>query len=167
MNAPKKALLLVGGFLLGILFTGITINLAVPQLLIKEVHSPYDFDKTVRIIQERIAASPRWHVVEVYDQNAEAIAHGGQPIGRMAIIKYCSGHYASAMLKDDARKSLAAMMPKGIAVYENSRGEVLIAMNNGMVMGKLFSGETAAIMEDVSREVEEIMNFMNFKFLTF
>jgi len=167
MKAPTTAILLVFGFLLGILFTGVSVNLAAPRLLIKEVHSPYDFEKTVRVIRERIAASPNWHLVEVYDQNAEVTAHGGAPIGRMAIIKYCSGRYASDMLKADDRKQLAAMMPKGIAVYENSRGEVLIAMSNGLVMGKLFGGEVGRIVEEVSREVEQIMGFMNFKFSTF
>ncbi len=167
MSTAKIVILTAVGFLVGVFFTGITINLAAPQLLIKEVHSPYDFEKTVRIIQERIAASDRWHVVDVYDQNAEAIAHGGAAIGRMAIIKYCSGYYATKMLQDDARKSLAAMMPKGIAVYENKRGEVLIAMSNGAVMGHLFGGEVGAIVEEVSREVEQIMGFMHFKFLTF
>lgn len=167
MKSLTTMTLLTFGFLLGILFAGVTINYAAPHFLIKEVHSPYDFEKTVRVIRERIESSKNWHVVAVYDENAEAIAHGGEPIGRMAIIKYCSGHYASQMLKADERKMLSAMMPKGIAVYENSRGEVLIAMSNGAVMGKLFGGEIARIVEETSREVEQIMGFMNFKFTTF
>ncbi len=164
MKTLRSVILIVFGFLLGIFFTGVTINLAAPQLLIKEVHSPYDFDKTVRIIKERIEASDNWHVVNVYDQNEECVKHGGEPIGRMKIVKYCSGIYASQMLEADDRKKLGAMMPKGIAVYENSAGEVMIAMSNGAVMGELFGGRVGRIIEQVSREVEQIMGFMHFKF---
>lgn len=167
MSSLKKIstmVLVIFGFVLGVVFTGITINIAAPQMLIKEVHSPYEFEKTVRVIRERIEASENWHVVTVYDQNAECVKHGGEPIGRMSIIKYCSGHYASKMLRADERKRLGAMMPKGIAVYENSRGEVLIAMSNGAVMGELFGGQVGRIIEEVSREVEQIMGFMHFKF---
>jgi uncharacterized protein (DUF302 family) len=167
MSIVRWGVPMIIGLIVGVFITGITVNLAAPRLLIKEVHSPYDFEKTVRIITERITMTDRWHVVEVYDENAEVTAHGGEAIGRMAIIKYCSGFYASAMLKADDRKRLAAMMPKGIAVYENSRGEVMIAMSNGLIMGKLFGGEIARIIEQVSREVEQIMGFMHFKFSIF
>ena len=167
MNKISATILLVFGFVLGVVFAGVAINIAAPQMLIKEVHSPYDFAKTVRVIRERIEASEHWHVVTVYDENAECVEHGGEPIGRMSIIKYCSGHYASKMLQADERKHLGAMMPKGIAVYENSRGEVLIAMSNGAVMGELFGGQVGRIIEEVSREVEQIMGFMHFKFTIF
>jgi uncharacterized protein (DUF302 family) len=71
------------------------------------------------------------------------------------------------MLISDDRKKLSPMMPKGISVYEDSRGTVHIAMSNGKVMGKLFGGEVEKIIEEVSLEVEEIMSFMHFKFTIF
>ncbi len=164
MKIVRNTILILFGFLLGVLFTGLTVNLVASELLIKEVRSPYDLEKTVRVIQDRIEASENWHGVTVYDQNSECVEHGGEPIGPMKIVKYCSGVYASKMLESDDRKKLGAMMPKGIAVYENEAGEVWIAMSNGAVMGQLFGGEVAGIIEQVSREVEQIMGFMHFKF---
>jgi uncharacterized protein (DUF302 family) len=99
--------------------------------------------------------------------NEEVIKHGGKPIGKYSIIKYCSGKYTSEMLMDDNRKTMGAMMPKAFAVYEKSDGQVYVATSNGAVMGKLFGGETEIIIERVSLEIEEILRFMNFKFSVF
>lgn len=167
MNKIAYAIIAVIAFVIGGAFTAATLNLAAPQMLIKEVASPYDFEKTVRVIEDRLNAKEEWHVITTYDQNAEVIAHGGKPIGNMAIIKYCSGSYASRMLRADERKKLSAMMPKTVSVYEDSKGKVHIAMSNGAVMGKLFGGETEVIIEEVSREIEEVMGFMHFKFSLF
>ena len=167
MNAMKYLLVALVAFVLGSGFAGAALSIAAPKMLIKEVASPYDFAKTVRVIEDRLNAKPDWHVITTYDQNVEVTRHGGQSIGKMAIIKYCSGKYASRMLAADDRKKLSAMMPKSISVYEDSRGQVHIAMSNGAVMGKLFGGETEAIIEEVSREIESVMGFMHFKFATF
>lgn len=155
------------GTLIGIIFTGITISISAGDMMIKEMKSPYDYDKSIDVIVRRINQMPEWHVVTVYDMNDEVINHGGKPIGKYAIIKYCSGKYASEMLMDDSRKPIGAMMPKAFAVYEKEDGQVYIATSNGAVMGKLFGGETENLIEKVSLEVEEILRFMNFKFSLF
>ncbi|MBN2778775.1 MAG: DUF302 domain-containing protein [Bacteroidales bacterium] len=152
------------GFILGIVFTGITVSYSAGEMMIKEIKSPLDYDKTIETIVYRLENSQKWHVVEVYDMNQEVIKHGGEPIGRLSIIKYCSGPYASEMLKSDDRKKLAAMMPKAFAVYEKENGEVFVSTANGAVMGKLFGGETEEIIERVSVEIEQVLSFMNFKF---
>jgi len=155
------------GLLLGIIFTAITLNLSAGQMMIKEMKSPYDYEKTIETIVNRINSNKTWHVVTVYDMNKEVIENGGQPIGKYSIIKYCSGKYASQMLMSDDRKPIGAMMPKAFAVYEKADGQVYVATSNGAVMGKLFGGETETLIEEVSLEVEEMLRFMNFKFTVF
>jgi len=155
------------GLLAGIVITGIAINLSAGKMMIKEMKSPYDYEKTIDIIATRLNAMPQWHVVTVYDMNKEVIENGGRAIGKYSIIKYCSGKYASDMLKADDRKPMGALMPKAFAIYEKSDGQVYVATANGAVMGKLFGGETETIIEKVSLEVEEVLRFMNFKFSLF
>jgi uncharacterized protein (DUF302 family) len=155
------------GILVGVIITAIAINLSAGRMMMKEMKSPYDFEKTVEMVVNRVNSMPEWHVVTVYDMNQEVITHGGKPIGKYAIIKYCSGKYASQMLRADDRKAMGAMMPKAFAVYEKSDGQVYLATANGAVMGKLFGGETETIIEKVSLEVEEMLRFMNFKFSIF
>lgn len=155
------------GLLVGIVFTGITVNLSAGKMMIKEMKSPYDYEKTIETITTRINAIPEWHVVVVYDMNKEVVENGGKPIGKYSIIKYCSGKYASEMLLADNRKIMGALMPKAFAVYEKTDGQVYVATANGAVMGKLFGGETESLIEKVSLEVEEMLRFMNFKFSIF
>jgi uncharacterized protein (DUF302 family) len=152
------------GLFAGIIFTSIAINLSAGKMILKEIKSPYDYEKTIEIIVNRVNAMPEWHIVTVYDMNKEVVENGGKPIGKYSIIKYCSGKYASEMLIADDRKAMGAMMPKAFAVYEKTDGQVYVATSNGAVMGKLFGGETEILIEKVSLEVEEMLRFMNFKF---
>lgn len=158
---------LLFGFIAGIIFSGIVISISSGEMMIKELKSPFDFNKTVSVMTERINGKNGWHVTEVIDQNKESIENGGTPIGNFKIIKYCSGHYSSMMLKDDERKKIGNMMPKAFAVYEKSTGEVYVSTMNGAIMGKLFGGETEKIIEDVSLEVEDMMRFINLKYTMF
>jgi len=155
------------GILAGIIFTAVTLNLSAGRMMIKEIKSPYDYEKTIETIVNRVNAMEGWHIVTVYDMNKEVTEHGGKPIGKYSIIKYCSGEYASEMLSADDRKPMGAMMPKAFAVYEKSDGQVYLATSNGAVMGKLFGGETETLIEKVSLEVEDMLRFMNFKFSIF
>jgi len=155
------------GVLAGIIFTAVTLNISAGRMMIKEIKSPYDYEKTIETIVNRVNAMEEWHIVTVYDMNKEVTEHGGEPIGKYSIIKYCSGKYASEMLSSDDRKPVGAMMPKAFAVYEKSDGQVYLATSNGAVMGKLFGGETETLIEKVSLEVEDMLRFMNFKFSIF
>lgn len=155
------------GVVIGILFSGIALSLSAGNMMLKEIKSPYDFDKTISVLTERINQQPGWHVVKVIDQNEAVTLHGGKPIGKFNIIQYCNGKSSSQMLSADDRKKIGAMMPKAFAVYEKSDGQVYLATSNGMVMGKLFGGETEKLIEVVSVDVENILRFMNFKFTVF
>lgn len=166
----KKTLIitsLIFGFIIGIIFSGIVINISAGEMMVKELKSPYDFDKTVSVMAERINNKPGWHVTSIIDQNKEAIENGGFPIGSFKIIKYCSGKYSAEMLKADDRKKIGNMMPKTFAVYEKSDGQVYVSTMNGGIMGKLFGGETENIIEKVSLEVEDMMRFINLKYTLF
>ena len=155
------------GFVLGVIFTGITISVSSGEMMMKELKSPYDFDKTVKVMAERINLKEGWHVTTIIDQNKETIENGGFAIGNFKIIKYCHGGYSARMLKADDRKKLGNMMPKSFAVYEKSDGQVFISTMNGAIMGKIFGGEIETIIEEVSLEVEDMMRFINLKYTLF
>ena len=152
------------GFLAGVLFTAIVLNISAGNMMVKEFRSPYDFDKTVEVMTQRINAKEGWHVTEVIDQNHEVSVHGGFPIGNFKIIKYCHGAYSAKVLVKDENKKYGNMMPKSFAVYQKSDGSVYVSTMNGGIMGKLFGGEFEKIIEEVSIEVEDMMRFINLKF---
>ncbi|MCK5782658.1 MAG: DUF302 domain-containing protein [Flavobacteriales bacterium] len=166
----KKILVIVsvlGGLVFGAFFTGLVFNISSEKMMLMEIKSPYEFDKTVEVISNRINNKDGWIVTNVVDQNKSVIDGGAAPIGKFKIIKYCSAEFSSDMLIDDSRKKIGVMMPKSFAVYEKSNGQVYISTANGGIMGKLFGSEASEILEKVSLDVEEIMSFVNLKFNTF
>ena len=155
------------GFILGIIFAGIVVSVSSKNMMIKELKSPYDFDKTVEVLVERINNADGWIVTDVIDQNEAVLSNGGEAIGNFKIVKYCSGEFSSRMLKTDDRKKIGNMMPKSFAIYEKSDGQVFVSTMNGAVMGKILGGETEDIIEEVGLEVEGMMRFINLKFTLF
>jgi len=151
------------GIIIGIIFTAISIHLSAGKMMIKEMKSPYDFEKTIEMLSTRINSKPGWHVSNIIDQQEELVKNGGAKIGKYKIIQYCNAKYSSEMLSTDNRKTMGVMMPKSFAVYENEYGQVFIATINGAAMGKMLGGEKAKIIEKVSREVEQILSFINHK----
>lgn len=163
----KNIVISIFAFLVGVFFTVFTLTVSAPNILVKEIHSPYDFDKSVRIIKDRINSKEKWRVTDIIDQNEEVTKGGAKEIGKVKIIKFCHPEYSAKMLSSDDRKFMAQMMPLSIAVYEKSSGEVFISLKNGSVLTKLFGGEIENIAQKVSKEIEEIMSFANFKFNIF
>jgi uncharacterized protein (DUF302 family) len=137
------------------------------NMVILEHKSPYDFNKTVETIIARINAKEGWKVTSVIDQAGAIKDGGGGDVGKIVIIKFCNAKFAAQMLSSDDRKKIAVSMPISIAVYEKSTGECMISVNNGYLTSKLFGGDVEKIIELVSKDVEEILGFMNFKFNRF
>ena len=158
---------LLFGFIGGVIFSGIVLSVSSGEMMIVEIKSPYDFNKTVSVIAARINNKEGWHVTDIIDQNKETMENGGFSIGNYNIVKYCSGKYSAEMLIADDRKKIGNMMPKSFAVYEKSDGQVYVSTMNGAVMGKIFGGEIERIIEKVSLEVEDMMRFMNLKYTLF
>ncbi|WP_457640257.1 DUF302 domain-containing protein [Persephonella sp.] len=156
------------GFVIGMFITPFVFKLSFRHTFFKEVVSPYDFEKTVRVIVQRINSTPGWHVVSVIDQRKEILKYGGQDVGNVKIIKFCNAKYASQMLKNDDTKYMAVKMPLSIAVVEKSNGKVVVALMNGYLMSRMFAGTyEGRIMEKVVRDIEHIMGFVHFRFTIF
>ena len=158
---------LVFGFLGGLIFSGVLMSVSAGEMMVKEFKSPYQFDKTVEVLSNRINNAEGWVVTEIIDQNKAVVKNGGLAIGNFKIVKYCHGMYAYEMLKADERKKIGNMMPKSFAVYEKSDGQVFVSTMNGAMMGKIFGGEIERIIETSGKEVEGIMRFINLKYSLF
>ncbi len=163
--------LLIGailGVVLSLFITGIAFKVAAPTMFFKEVSVPYNFDKTVEMIESRINKQEGWHVTDIIDQRQEVLSNGGCDIGKVKIIKFCNGKLSGEMLGEDKSKFMAAKMPLSISVYEKSDGRVTLGMMNGYVMARLFSGtREGEIMEKVVKDIEEILGFLHFRYTIF
>ncbi|NLI09768.1 MAG: DUF302 domain-containing protein [Elusimicrobia bacterium] len=139
-----------------ILFAAFLLRESFLNIMIKEFPSAYGYEETINIIKERISNKKGWHLFGVIDQGSEIVANGGSPVGRIAIIHYCHGGFASMMFSADSRKKISVFSPKAVSVYEKKDGKTYIAMMNGGLMKLLSSGEMREIVKAVSREVKEI-----------
>ena len=167
MNRVYIVLTAAVSIFLGAILASFLIQSAAKQAMILEHKSPYDYNKTIETIVSRINAHSGWKVVSVIDQAEEIRKGGGADVGKVSIIKFCNAKYAGQMLSADERKRIAVSMPISIAIYEKYTGECMISVNNGALSSKIYGGETEAIIENVSRDVEEILGFMTFKFSRF
>ena len=166
----KKAILIgaILGLVISLFVGGLAFKVAAPTIFFKEVSVPYDFDKTVRVIEERINKQEGWHVTDTIDQQKELLKYGGEDVGKVKIIKFCNAKLSGEMLSEDASKFMAAKMPLSIAVYEKSDGRVAISLMNGYIMARLFSGtRESVIMEKVVKDVGEILGFLHFRYTIF
>ncbi len=159
---------MVLGLVFGLFVVGIAFKIAAPTMFFKEVSSPYDFDKTVTLISDRINKQQGWHVTTIIDQQKEIIEYGGEDVGNVKIIKFCNGKLSGEMLEDDVSKSMAVKMPLSIAVYEKSDGRVTIGLMNGYLMARLYSGSREGdLMERVVSDMESILGFTHFRYTIF
>ena len=163
---------LIGGFIIGFVVAMFLVpyffKMSAEDLLFKQIKSPYNFEKTVNLITQRIAHQPGWHVVTVINQEEEIKKYGGPDVGKVAIIKFCNAKLAGKMLSDDDTKFMAVKMPLSMAVYENSKGEVFISLMNGYLLTRMLSGtKEAKIMEYVVRDIENILGFVHFRYSIF
>ncbi len=127
------------------------------SLMIKEIASPHDYEKTLDLIKKTFSNSEGWRIVNIIDQGKKIIENGGDPVGRITIIQYCHSIYASQMFKDDNRKKISVFSPKSIAVYEKSDGKTYISLMNSAIMKFISSGEMKEIVKNVSGEVGQMM----------
>ncbi len=166
----KKNILIgvILGFVLSLFVLGFAFKVAAPTMFFKEVSVPYNFEKTVRVIKTRINKQEGWHVTDIIDQQKEVLNNGGQNVGKVKIIKFCNGKLSGIILDNDSSKFMAAKMPLSIAVYEKNDGRVTIGLMNGYIMARLFAGtREGEIMEEVVKDIEEILGFLHFRFTIF
>jgi uncharacterized protein (DUF302 family) len=166
MSAAKKiiwaAVFTLFGALL-VISTAFFLRTGFLDLMIKEVKSPFTYEETVEKIKNSINGQRGWHVFNVVDQGAEIIKNGGTDVGRITIIQYCHGAFASRMFSADERRKISVFSPKAISIYQKRDGNTYISMMNGEMMKLTATGETKEIILEVSTEVKKIMSVVHGK----
>ncbi len=152
-NVP--GLVLLSGFALGVIVTGIAVWLFMPGMMIEIQKSKLGFDETVAAIEQAINDNG-WSSPGTMNVNASLVKHGKNLPKRVKLIKLCKAEYAVDVLTTD--RYVSCLMPCSIAVWEADDGTVQISKMNTGLMGKMFGGNIAKIMgEKVARDEEAIL----------
>jgi len=167
MNRNLVAGIIIG-FVVSLFIIPLIFKIAAQDMLFKQVKSPYDFDKTVKILTQKISNQKGWHVVDVINQEEEIKKYGGPDVGHVKIIKFCNAKYAGEMLKNDDTKFMAVKMPLSIAVYEDSNGRVYISLMNGYLLTRMLSlTPESKTMQKVVSDIQNILGFLHFRYTIF
>ena len=156
MNSIKIFVIAFVAFLFGGVFSAVALNVAAPQMMIQEMASPYDYEKSVRLVKERVTANEGWNIVAVTEQE-------GIKSGRVTTIRLSDDAIAAKVLENDALKKFASALPKSIGVYEMSNGKVYISVCNGKVKATLFGGEAGSAIGKMSKEIGSALSFVHTK----
>ncbi|MDD2520622.1 MAG: DUF302 domain-containing protein [Kiritimatiellae bacterium] len=130
-------------------------------MMIREIPSPLPYDATVNTLQTNLNNKPGWHVFNTIDQGREITAHGGEPIGRMTILQFCHGPFASRMFADESRRRMSVFSPRSVAVYEKADGQAYVAIMNGDLMMNFSPPATRSIIREVARDVKSMLAFLH------
>lgn len=132
-----------GGFLLGIVVTGLTVWLLMPGMMLVQHDSQYNLDETVDRLKASIEAQG-WEVKGVRDITRNIQQQGHPCQSQIRIVELCRADYAQSIL--DTNPEVATLMPCAFGVWEGPDGVVHISGMNMGLMGKMFGGNIAKIM---------------------
>ena len=152
----KSGRMFVAGLILGAVMTGVAVWMVMPTMMLSVHPSKYGVDETVTMIKQA-SNTKGWLVPKVYDIQKSLQKAGHDDISSAKIISLCQPHHAYKILNDDENKKVLAVMPCRIGVYTAVNGRTYIAVMNIGLMGKMFGGTIAEVMEAAAADEREIL----------
>ncbi len=130
-------------------------------LMIREIPSPLPYEGTIETLTANINSKPGWHVFQTVDQGREITDNGGDSIGRMTILQFCHGPFASRMFSSEERRRMSVFSPRNVSIYEKADGNAYVAIMNGDLMMKFSPPATRAIIREVARDMKAMLAFLH------
>lgn len=111
--------------------------MANPRAIVKEDASPHDFATTVSRLKAQLAKDG-WNLLTEIDLGGRIAKRGVQLPGGLVILELTSGGSTIPLLKNEATRYVAGMMPCGVSVYALDNGQVMVSrMNAGLMLGAM------------------------------
>jgi uncharacterized protein (DUF302 family) len=155
----RKAGIFVTGLVVGALLMGIIVYVGLPRMMFKVQRSALDFDSTVMSI-ENTAVSHGYKVPKVYDIQESLVSAGHADMTRLKVISLCRPDHTYSLLQHDENKSVSAIMPYRLAVYETADGGVYLSELNVGRLGSLFGGNIAEVTRTVAAEQDSMFSHL-------
>lgn len=149
---------IVAGFILGAIVTAVVGWNLMPGLMLHESASPYGVEETVEKIKKS-ALSSGWVVPGIQPLHKSVLKHGGGKLPPAMLINLCQADHAYNILEHDENKKISVFMPCTISVYQKSDGKAYIGTMNAGLLGKMFGGHIAVVMDDVAADQQSFIGF--------
>jgi uncharacterized protein (DUF302 family) len=148
---------IIGG-IVGAILALIAVVVMMPKLIMAEYSSPYNFQQTVDKIVAN-AKAKNWVVPSISRLDTSIKKHGGKEILPVALVNLCHPHHAHSILKNDSDKKVSIFMPCTISVYDKKDGKTYITALNAELLGNMFGGNVATVMNEVAKDQMQFINF--------
>lgn len=148
---------LVGGFIVGMVFTVVLAWNMMAGLMFEEHVSPFGFEETVARVQHNIQDTGKGWALSGLRNPAKAVqADGGNTLPVM-MVEACSTKYSKPILNEDSVRFLSILMPCKISVYKKNDGKIYIANMNAGLMGRMFGPLVGDIMSQVAEDQKKFL----------
>ena len=154
----KKILQAAGLILTGMVLMGIIVWFTMPSLMLIKTESPHSYEKTLEVLELAISEEGKWRVTQTFDFQKNINDAGLRAADRLGTLALCHPKYASLILENPKDRMVTAMMPMGIGVYEDDKGQVYVSELNVGLMGKMFGGTISTVMSDAGQDINKLID---------
>ena len=123
-------------------------------MLIKH-KSNRNYADTLSILSEGFPKKQGWHLLKMTDYQESTAPFVAME--RICSINVCNPRYASQILSDDANRGVTAFMPLAVGIYEDKKGQVFVSQLNVRLLGMMFGGTIAKMMNLAGIDINEVI----------
>ena len=152
MNAIKTVLLSLG--LLFLAAAPLQASSETPQVFI-ENPSPANLPETIKAFKEEVKAAG-WSILHVHNL-AGVLSTKGHTLAPAMVFEVCSGKYSAILLAKDEHRYVTSMIPCRVAIYQTSKGNVVISRMNTQMLAQMLTPEVAEVVITSSQEMEGVI----------
>ena len=122
------------------------------SMMFRVHQSRMGFDETVSVLTETFENHPNWVLMNVYD-NRERYRGEGE-LGPFKVLEICKPGVAFKILSQDQDKTMAAMIPLKVCIFQQEDSNTYVSMMNTRQMSRMF--KEAVIREDLLQAATEL-----------
>ena len=153
----KKVINALLFIVVGMLLMGLGVWIMMPKMMLTTYKSDSSYEETINKLRIAIETKKNWEMPKEFDFQKKIQDTGHGKIERVGSIALCNPKYASMILSEDSNRKVTAIMPLTIGVYENNNGQVYVSELNVGLMGMMFGGTIAKVMDIAGKDVNEII----------
>lgn len=148
----------IAGVVVGILLTFTVIYFSAQSIMLTEKQVNMSFAEADTLFQ-KTTIDKGWKIATIHDLQATMKKYG-KDVKSVKVYELCHPDHAYKVLSKDNERIVSSLMPCRVSIYEKSNGKVYVSWMNTGLMGSLMEGVVPEVMNDASRESEEIIEVL-------
>jgi uncharacterized protein (DUF302 family) len=125
-----------------------------PRRIVVEDVSPHSFGDTVAKLKEQLAKDG-WTLLTEIDLGQRVAKKGVNLPGGLVIIELASGGNTIPLLKNEATRYVAGLMPCSVSVYGMNDGRVIVSRINAGLMAGMMEPGVGEVMRRSAAKLDE------------